>query len=132
MTLTVNVPEELEHQIEAEATRHGVSKDEFIKIVLEERLDRQANQRRPPFESKIIATDLPVRDRSREYEWLAKHRDEYDGKYVALDGDKLLAVSDDYKEAATTARELGAGDALIVLVEGSNRPRFISGGIWRR
>lgn len=83
------------------------------------------------FPAKIIATDLPVRDRSLEYQWLAANRDEYDGKYVALDGDTLVAVGDNYKEAAVKARELGVNDALIMFVEGSNRPKFISGGLWR-
>ncbi len=83
------------------------------------------------FPAKIIATDLPVRDRSLEYQWLAANRDEYDGKYVALNGDMLVAVGDGYKEVAVEARELGAADALIIFVEGSNRPKFISGGFWR-
>jgi len=83
------------------------------------------------FPAKIIAADLPVRDLSLEYEWLAANRDEYDGKYVALDGNTLVAVGDSYKEAAVKARELGVNNVLIVFVEGSNRPKFISGGLWR-
>ncbi len=129
MALTVDVSEELEAKIEQAAKRSGVSPDEFVRIVLEEKLSHQPA--RPKFPARIIATDLPVRDRSREYEWLAANRDHYDGKYVALSGDKLIAVGDDYKNAATKARELGVGDALVVFVEGSNRPPFISGGLWR-
>lgn len=83
------------------------------------------------FPAKIIATDLPVRDLSLEYQWLAANRDEYDCKYVALDGDTLVAAADSYKEAAVKARELGVNNALITFVEGSNRPKFISGGFWR-
>ena len=86
---------------------------------------------KPKFPAKIIAADLPVRDLSLEYEWLAANRDEYDGKYVALDGNTLVAVGDSYKKAATKARELGVNNVLIVFVEGSNRPKFISGGLWR-
>lgn len=83
------------------------------------------------FPAKIIATDLPVRDRSLEYQWLAANRDEYDGKYVALDGDTLVAVSDNGKELAAKLRELDINGAFIIFVEGSNRPPFISGGLWR-
>ncbi len=43
-------------------------------------------------EAKIIAADLPARDFSRERAWLAQHRVEYDGQWVALDGDKLVAA----------------------------------------
>jgi hypothetical protein len=128
MTLTVDVPKELEEKLETEAARKGVSKDEFVRIVLEEKLNQPP---KPDFRGKIIAADAPVRDRSREYEWLARNRDEYDGKYVALNGENLVAVGDNYKEAAAKARELGIFDALIVFVEGSNRPPFISGGLWK-
>ena len=130
MTLTVNVSEELGHKLEAEATRNGVSTDEFIKIVLEEKLRSQPNGRKPPFESKIIATDVPVRDFSREQAWLAEHRDEYDGQYVALDGDTLLAADPDAKEITRKVRLLGKNGVYVVFVEGSNRPPFISGGLW--
>ncbi len=130
MTLTVDVPKELERKLEEEATRNGVSKDEFVRIVLEEKLSFKPS--RPNFPAKIIATDLPVKDLSLEYKWLTENRDKYDGKYVALNGDTLVAVGDGYKEAAAKARELGVKDALIVFVEGSNRPPIISGGLWRK
>ncbi|HEX4949058.1 MAG TPA: DUF5678 domain-containing protein [Blastocatellia bacterium] len=129
MTLTIDVPIELEQKLEAEAKRRGIGRDEYVRVMLEENLKQTAPRRQPPFPAKIIATDLPVRDRSREYAWLEQHSDEYDGKYVALDGDKLLAVGDGAKEVATKARELGVQGALIVYVEGSNQPRFISGGV---
>ncbi len=66
MTLTVDVSEQMESKLEAEAKRNGVSKDEFVRIVLEEKLSFKPS--RPNFPSKIIATDLPVRDFSRERE----------------------------------------------------------------
>lgn len=130
MTITIDVPVELEQKIEAEAKRRGLGKDELVRVVLEENLSQTTSPRRqPPFPAKIIATDLPVRDRSREYAWLEQHRDEYDGKYVALDGDALIASGEGAKEVATKARALGIQSALIVCVEGSKQPRFISGGL---
>jgi Family of unknown function (DUF5678) len=129
MTLTIDVPIELEQKLEAEAKRRGLGKNEYVRAMLEENLKQTTPQRQPPFPAKIIATDLPVRDRSREYAWLEQHRDEYDGKYVALEGDSLVAVGGGAKEVATKARELGVQGALIVYVEGRNQPRFISGGL---
>ncbi|HSK74760.1 MAG TPA: DUF5678 domain-containing protein [Pyrinomonadaceae bacterium] len=129
MTLTVNVPEELESKLEEEAKRSGVSKDEFVRIVLEERLNFKPGK--PNFPSKIIATDVPARDFSATREWLEKHRDEYDGQYVALDGDKLIAAGFDAKEVARKARESGINGLFVGYVEGSNHPPFISGGLWR-
>jgi Family of unknown function (DUF5678) len=129
MTLTIDVPVELEQKLEVAAKRRGIGKDEFVRVVLEENLNQATPRRQPPFPAKIIATDLPVRDRSREYAWLEQHRDEYDGKYVALDGDQLIAVGDGAKEVASQARALGIQGALIVYVEGSDQPRFIGGGL---
>ena len=94
--------------------------------MLEENLNQTTLRRQPPFPAKIIATDLPVRDRSREYAWLEQHRDEYDGRYVALDGDRLIAAGDGAKEVATKAREPGRQGALIVYEEGT----FLSGELW--
>lgn len=131
MTLTVDVPKELEYKLEIEAGRSGVSPDEFVRIVLEEKLNLKSERRGlPPFESKIIAADVPVRDFSRERGWLEKHRDEYDGQWVVLDGDRLVAAGLDGQEVVKKARELGTNGAYIVFVEGSDQPPFISGGVW--
>lgn len=129
MTLTIEVSAELESRLEAEARNNGVGKNEFAKIILEEKLNVKPKNRSTDY-GRIIATGLPVRDRSQEREWLAKNRDEYDGQYVALDGDKLVAHGENHLEVAKKSRELGCQDALILFVEGSNRPLFISGGVW--
>lgn len=126
MTITIDVPDELERKLEAEAKRRGIGKNEFVRAMLEENLSQTAQQSQPSFTAKIIATGLPVRDRSREYAWLEQHRDKYDGKYVALDGDKLIAVGEGAKEVATKARELSIQGALIIFVEANDQPRFIN------
>ncbi len=131
MTLTVKVSAELEHKIKAAAQQSGVTIDEFVRTVIDERFDSQSSEQRhkATFTAKVIAAGLPVRDRSKEYEWLAANRDNYAGKYVALDADKLVAVGDNAKEAAERARSLGVKGALISFVEGSSREPFISGGV---
>lgn len=129
MTLTIDVPAEIENKLEAEARSSGISKDELVLTILEEKL-MNGEKKRLPDKSRIVAVDLPVRDRSREREWLEKNCDEYDGLYVALDGDKLVAQGAGFKEVSLKARELGVKDALITLVEGRHRPLFISGGVW--
>jgi hypothetical protein len=40
-------------------------------------------------------------------EWLKSHREEYGGQYVALDGDRLLAVGPNYP--VTREKALAAG-----------------------
>jgi len=81
-----------------------------------------------PPESRVTATNLPIRDRSREYAWLERHRDEYEGKYVALVGEKLIAQGNSFKEVAVEARGRSI-NALIVFVEGSQTPPHV-GGFW--
>ncbi len=132
MTLTVEIPNELESRLETEARRNGISKDEFVKVLLEEKLVSQNNERRRELAAKarIIASDLPVKDFSREHAWLEKNRDEYDGQYVALDGDKLIAHRENGREVVAKLRELNIKNPYLVFVEGRNSPRFISGGLW--
>ncbi len=129
MTLTIEVSPELESKLEIEASNNGVGKDEFVKIILEEKLNN-VEKKHLPDRSRIIDADLPVRDFSREHAWLEKNRDEYDGQYVALDGDKLIAHSANGKEVTAKVKELGLKSVYFVFVEGSQRPLFISGGVW--
>jgi len=73
---------------------------------------------------RILAKNLPIKDRSREVEWLRKNRDEYAGLWVALDGDSLIASGDDLKQVAETARQQGVPDALMIRVEPSGSLPF--------
>lgn len=131
MTLTIEISPELEEKLEAEAESKGIGKDELARHVLEEKLNlQQTKRKKPPFESRIIATDLPNKDYSRQHKWLEQNREEYDGQWIALDGDKLIAADFDGSEVAKKVHKLGINGAYVVFVESANRPRFISGGIW--
>src|SRR5581483_10589629 len=35
----------------------------------------------------------PMKDRTREWQWIKEHKHEYAGQWVALDGDRLIAAS---------------------------------------
>lgn len=123
MTLTIEVPTELESKLEAEAKRQGVSTDVFVCIVLEEKL-KPDHERASSVLPRVLARNLPITDRSREDEWLSTHRAEYAGQWVALDGEHLIASGGDLKQVAQRARELGAPDALMVRVEPSEALPF--------
>lgn len=131
MTVTIEIPGELGAALDATAKRSGVSRDVFVQKILQERLRAEpaGSLSSLPITPRIPATNLPVKDRPREHEWLARHRDEYDGQWVALDGDRLLAHGDNLKEVATKAHKKGVKDALLVRVEGSNTLPYV-GGIW--
>jgi uncharacterized protein DUF5678 len=116
MSFTIDLPGDLERRLEAEAERRGISRDALARKMLEEKLKLE-EQNGSPALPRILNKDLCIRDRSRETEWLRKHRDEYAGQWVALDGERLIASGDDLKEVASTARRLGAADALMMRVE---------------
>lgn len=46
-------------------------------------------------------------DLSREMNWLKEHRHEYIGKWIALDGDRLVAQGTSAREVYETARQAG-------------------------
>jgi len=81
----------------------------------------------PPFTPRIISTNAPIKDRTKENEWLRQHRDEYARQWVALDGDRLVSHHSDGKVVIDEARQNGFPDALIVFVEPSDAPPLI---IW--
>ncbi len=135
MTLTIEVSNELEARIEIEARRSGIKKTDFVRELLEERfqtdlaLGPSGSNGQSFSHSRVIATDLPVKDRSCEFVWLEQHRDEYGGKYVALNGDCLIAAGESYKEVAAKARDAGVENALLIHVEGNETSPSV-GGIW--
>lgn len=72
-----------------------------------------------PITPRIIGTYTP-KDRSKEWEWLAQHRDEYAGQWVSLDEDRLVGHGLIFKEVLAAVRAAGVPDALIVRAERSD------------
>jgi Family of unknown function (DUF5678) len=94
----------------------GLSTDALARIMLEEKLNPEG-QNGDSAQPRVLATNMPIKDRAGEGEWLQKHRDEYAGQWIALDGEKLIASGDDLKQVVSTARRLGVPDALMMRVE---------------
>jgi len=116
MSFTINLSGDLERRLEAEAERRGISTDELARKVLEENLKLDEHNGSPIL-PHILNKGLSIGDRSRETEWLRRHRHEYAGQWVALDGETLIANGNDLKEVAKTARQSGVPDALMIRVE---------------
>jgi hypothetical protein len=51
--------------------------------------------------------------RRRRLEWLKSHREEYGGQYIALDGDRLIAVGPNYRVAREKALAAGKTNAFV-------------------
>ncbi|HEX4951623.1 MAG TPA: hypothetical protein VFZ34_33505 [Blastocatellia bacterium] len=48
-------------------------------------------QAKPPRDKRVPAK--PMKDRTRERQWVQEHKHEYAGQWVALDGHRLVAAS---------------------------------------
>ena len=63
------------------------------------------------------ANEKPDTYRIREMEWLSKHRHEYAGQYVALDGDRLVSHGPDGREVYWEARAAGVKVPFMAHIE---------------
>ena len=64
----------------------------------------------------IRRAHLPAIDRGREMKWMAHHRSEYRGQWVALEGSRLIAHGRDPVMLVTQARLEGVERPLVVRV----------------
>jgi Family of unknown function (DUF5678) len=75
----------------------------------------------PPASARIAS----LRDFTADRQWLADHRDEYAGQWVALKFGRLISHGANAKEVHQAAQDAGHSDALLVLVEPRDAPPFI-------
>lgn len=55
----------------------------------------------------------PMRDFSREWQWIAEHKHEYAGQWVALEGDQLVAASHIQQEVWEALKTASAKEPLV-------------------
>jgi len=60
----------------------------------------------------------------KEMEWLRQHSKEYEGEYVVLDGDRLVAHGKDGREALRQARSTGLEAPFVSHIPPSDEPPF--------
>ncbi len=128
MTLTIEITPEVELELEREAKRKGLKKEEFAKIIIEQNILPKSGKRRnlmpEGFEPRYIGKGK-MRDFSGDDKWLRENRNKYIGQYVATHGNRLIANGDSLKEVANQAKKKGFSDALIYEVEDPNAPPFV-------
>ena len=126
MTLTIEIAPEIESRLEAEAKRNGISKIELAKTIIEERfasIEKRENYMPKGFKPRYIGK-AETRDFSGDDQWLRENSEKYQGKYVALHGNRLIASGNGYKEISQKAREAGFPDALLTYIEPFDTPPF--------
>jgi hypothetical protein len=75
---------------------------------------------------RIAKAWLRAIDRAREMDWIAQHQQQYLGRWVALDGDRLIGHSDDPRPLVEKARSEGVERPLIVHLQ--EEPTAYTGG----
>jgi len=79
--------------------------------------DTSQELRRPP------AYDTHERERA----WIKRHRDEYLGRWVALDGDRLIAHGPDARSVYLAARAAGVRAPFLEQVTPEEEDAFMGG-----
>lgn len=92
---------------------------------LREILNAPSEQEQRREAARALASAAGLRDFTADRQWLADHRDEYAGQWVALKNGQLISHGSGAKEVNQAAKDAGHLDALLVLVEPSDAPPFI-------
>jgi Family of unknown function (DUF5678) len=74
--------------------------------------------------AKMSSLTSKILDCSEEMRWLAEHREEYAGQWVALKGGRLLSHGMNAKAVYQAARESGIELPIVVLVESPDELPF--------
>lgn len=64
-----------------------------------------------------LGQPAPLQSRAKESAWIDRHRDEYLGQWVAIEGDTLIAHGANPRQVYLAAREAGVNSPFIEHVE---------------
>lgn len=92
---------------------------------LREILNSPSEQEQREEATRALARDGGLRDFTADRQWLADHRDDYAGQWVAIKDGQLISNGSNAKDVHQAAKEAGHLDALLVLVEPSDAPPFL-------
>jgi len=81
-------------------------------LIEEQRIEEpQAKPGKAPLDKRVPAQPTP--DRTREWQWIESHKQEYAGQWVALEGDRLVASSPNRSDISAALKTAGAKRPLI-------------------
>ncbi len=101
-------------QILIEARKSGVSVEDYLNEAAKE---KPQNDNLPKIRRAKNTVDL-----SKERQWLEKNQDKYIGKWVVLDGNKLIGAGDDPKPFVEQARANGVKIPFVQFIEDDSIP----------
>lgn len=109
-------------------------KDQLASLTPQEKLElarflmeqAESNRSREKVDTRasVAADNNAALKRTQHLDWLKAHREEYAGKYVALDGDRLVGCGATIREAHEQARQGGVEQAFLVHVSSGNDAPF--------
>lgn len=98
-------------------------KSELAKFLSEQIEPPSARCETNPNQSVLEPNDS-VRKRAAHMAWLKAHREEFAGKYVALDGERLVGSGPSIREAREEARRQGIDRPFLVHVSSEHDAPF--------
>ncbi|MGH9755146.1 MAG: DUF5678 domain-containing protein [Blastocatellia bacterium] len=103
----------------------AMAADPDIQRELRQIQTEENGEARTPESTRELARAVSLRDFTADRQWLADHRDEYAGQWVALKYGRLISHGADFRVVHAEAKAAGYPDALLELVEPSDAPPFI-------
>lgn len=113
-TLEQIKPETIE-MLEKQAAKFGLSVDDYLRRLLPQHENELALKAETSDETPVSeeSADEKEAKRQKSIQWITSHREEYGGKYVALDGDKVIGIGERYGDALKLALQAGYKKAFI-------------------
>jgi flagellar motility protein MotE (MotC chaperone) len=107
----------LENAIEIVKALPPPEREKFFDWVEEEKQSEQS-------EKETISRELAQKNEKfrRALQWIEEHKKEYDGQFVLLEGDQLIAHSKSPKELYTTARAKGISVPFVKRIKAKDLP----------
>lgn len=127
--------------LKKQAAKFGLSVDDYLRRLL------PTDEQNLALKNDEFADDLPENNgtysseeiyaedsteeretkRQKSIAWITSHRKEYGGKYVALDGDKVIGIGERYGDALKLALQAGYKKAFIGHVLPLNYEGYMGG-----
>lgn len=123
-TLEQIKPETVE-LLEKQAAKSGLSVDDYLRSLLPN-VEKDMSLKGEPDGTKESAEEREIK-RQKSIAWIKSHREEYGGKYVALDGDKVIGIGERYGDALKLALQAGYKKAFIGHVLPVNYEGYMGG-----